>query len=68
MIKDEVYDKLSVFKDGKSFSELLDELVEGSKAAKMARLRKYFGIIKSKKANEMYGTIKKIRKEFVVDV
>lgn len=68
MIKDTVYEKLAVSKKDKSFSELLDELIEESRAAKMSRLRKYFGMISDKKAKEMSNSIKRIRKEFVINV
>lgn len=66
MIKDTVYRKLAVFKKDKSFSEVLDELVEASKAAKLERLKKYFGVISDKEARAMNAAAKRLRKELVV--
>ncbi len=68
MIKDTAYGKLAAYKKNKSFSEILNELIEGSKTAKMAKLKQYFGSISDKKAKEMSRTIKRIRKEFVINV
>lgn len=67
MIKDEVYEKLSTYKENKSFSEVLEELVDESRSAKIKRLRKYFGGMSQKKAGEILSTSKKIRNEFVIN-
>lgn len=64
MIKDTVYRKLSEVKNSKSFSELLDELVEESKTSKLSRLKKYIGIITEKEADSMEKASKKFRREF----
>ena len=64
IIKDTVYRKLSEVKNSKSFSELLDELVEESKTSKLSRLKKYIGIITEKEADSMEKASKKFRREF----
>lgn len=66
MIQDTVYKKLSALKKSKSFSKILDELVEESKNAKIARIKKYFGITKKNDAKVMKSRAAKVRSEFEV--
>jgi predicted CopG family antitoxin len=66
MIQDTVYRKLAVLKKKRSFSEVLEELVEESKAVKQARLRRYFGIVKDEDAKTMKAKAAKIRSELEV--
>ncbi len=66
MINDVVYEKLSVVKDNRSFSELLGELLAESRAARLYTLRKYFGVVGDKEAKAMRAASRKIRKELVI--
>jgi len=64
MIKDEVYEKLLSIKGNASFSEVIARLIEESKRAKIARLKKYFGILSKNEAEELEKIARKIRNSF----
>lgn len=66
MIEDRVYRKLRSVKGTKSFSKLLDALVEESMDIKKAKLRKYFGAISKEEAERWKYAIGEIRKNFKV--
>lgn len=68
MIEDRVYRKLRSVKGTKSFSKLLDALVEESRSIKKAKLRKAFGTLSKEKAEDMEYAINEIRKNFKVRV
>ncbi len=66
MITDEVYRKLAVVKGGRSFSELLDEMLAGAKKERNARLARFFGILSDKEAVEMRNNVAEFRRNFKV--
>lgn len=68
MIEDRVYRKLRSVKGTKSFSKLLDALVDESMNIKKARLRRYFGSISDEQAERMQYAIGEIRKNFRVRI
>ncbi|QGA54309.1 antitoxin [Sulfolobus sp. E5-1-F] len=45
MIRDDVYKKLVEIKGDRSFSEVIDELIEDSKEVRNRRLMRFFGIL-----------------------
>ena len=49
MIRDDVYKKLVEIKGDKSFSEIIEELIEESLTVRRRKLEKYFGILSDKK-------------------
>jgi predicted CopG family antitoxin len=66
-ISDEVYEKLSKLKKGRSFSKTIDELIEFYEANKKGNkeiLREMFGTISEGEANELEKEIIKFRKSF----
>lgn len=63
MIRDDVYKKLVEIKGDKSFSEIIEELIEESLILRRRRkLEKYFGILNGEEAEEMMKEIKEVRK------
>lgn len=66
MITDEVYRKLAEVKGGRSFSELLDEILASVKKERNERLRRFFGILSDKEADEMRKNVAEFRKNFKV--
>lgn len=62
MIRDDVYKKLVEIKGDKSFSEIIEELIEESLVLRRRKLEKYFGILNGEKAEEMMKDIKEVRK------
>jgi predicted CopG family antitoxin len=66
-ISDEVYEKLSKLKKGRSFSKTIDELIEFYEANKKGNkeiLQEMFGTISEEEANELEKEIIKFRKSF----
>ncbi|MDT7865021.1 MAG: antitoxin VapB family protein [Thermoproteota archaeon] len=66
-ISDEVYEKLSKLKKGRSFSKTIDELIEfyeSNKKGSKEILREMFGTISEEEANELEKEIIKFRKSF----
>ncbi len=68
MIEDRVYRKLRSVKGTKSFSKLLDALVEESKSIKKAKLKKYFGTLSKEEARQWEYAMGEIRKNFRVRI
>jgi len=62
MIRDDVYKKLVEIKGNKSFSEIIEELIEESLILRRRKLEKYFGILNGEEAEEMMKEIKEVRK------
>ncbi|ACR41240.1 antitoxin VapB family protein [Saccharolobus islandicus] len=62
MIRDEVYRKLVEIKGDKSFSDLIEELIEESLSLRRKKLEKYFGILSEEEAEELEREIKEMRK------
>jgi predicted CopG family antitoxin len=66
-ISDEVYEKLSKLKKGRSFSKTIDELIEFYEANKKGNkeiLQEMFGTISEEEATELEKEIIKFRKSF----
>ncbi|ACP37421.1 antitoxin VapB family protein [Saccharolobus islandicus] len=62
MIRDEVYRKLVEIKGDKSFSDLIEELIEESLSLRRKKLEKHFGILSEEEAEELEREIKEMRK------
>ncbi|WP_432518179.1 antitoxin VapB family protein [Saccharolobus islandicus] len=62
MIRDDVYKKLVEIKGDKSFSEIIEELIEESLTLRRRKLEKYFGILNEEQAEEIMKEIKEVRK------
>ncbi len=62
MIRDDVYKKLVEIKGDKSFSEIIEELIEESLTLRRRKLEKYFGILNEEEAEEIMKEIKEARK------
>ncbi|ADX81784.1 VapB-type antitoxin [Sulfolobus islandicus HVE10/4] len=62
MIRDEVYRKLVEIKGDKSFSDVIEELIEESLSLRRKKLEKYFGILSEEEAEELEREIKEMRK------
>ncbi|MEJ2781033.1 antitoxin VapB family protein [Stygiolobus sp. CP850M] len=63
MIKDEVYKKLVEIKGDKSFSDVIEELIEESLSLRKKRLERYFGILSKEDAEELIKKIKEMREK-----
>ncbi|AHC50950.1 antitoxin [Sulfolobus acidocaldarius SUSAZ] len=66
-ISDDVYDKLSKLKKGRSFSETINELIEfynKNKKGNKDVLLQMFGILNEEEATEMANETLNIRKSF----
>jgi len=62
MIRDDVYRKLNEIKGNKSFSDIIEELIEESLSLRKKKLEKYFGILSEEEAKELEREIKEMRK------
>jgi len=62
MIRDDVYKKLVEIKGDKSFSEIIEELIEESLTLRRRKLEKYFGILNEEEAEEIMKEIEEARK------
>jgi len=62
VIRDEVYRKLNEIKGNKSFSDIIEELIEESLSLRKKKLEKYFGILSEGEAEELEKEIKEMRK------
>jgi len=62
MIRDSVYRKLNEIKGDKSFSDIIEELIEESLSLRKKKLEKYFGILSKEEAKELEREIKEMRK------
>ncbi|MEJ2778403.1 antitoxin VapB family protein [Stygiolobus sp. RP850M] len=63
MIRDEVYKKLVEIKGDKSFSDVIEELIEESLSLRKKRLERYFGILSKEDAEELMKKIKEMREK-----
>jgi len=62
VIRDDVYRKLNEIKGNKSFSDIIEELIEESLSLRKKKLEKYFGILSKEEAKELEREIKEMRK------
>jgi predicted CopG family antitoxin len=62
MIRDDVYNKLARIKGNKSFSDIIEELIEESISLQRVKIEKYSGILKEKEAEELKKEIYETRK------
>jgi predicted CopG family antitoxin len=62
MIRDDVYNKLARIKGNKSFSDIIEELIEESISLQRKKIEKYSGILKEKEAEELKKEIYETRK------
>ena len=62
MIRDDVYNKLARIKGNKSFSDIIEELIEESISLQRKKIEKYSGILKEKEAEELNKEIYETRK------
>jgi predicted CopG family antitoxin len=62
MIRDDVYNKLARIKGDKSFSDIIEELIEESINLRRKKIEKYFGILKDEEAEELKKEIYEMRK------
>jgi predicted CopG family antitoxin len=63
IVKDDVYRKLNEIKGNKSFSDIIEELIEESLSLRKKKLKKYFGILSKEEAEELEREIKEMRKK-----
>ena len=63
MISDDVYNKLARIKGDKSFSDIIEELIEESISLRRKKIEKYFGILKEEEAEELKKEIYEMRKD-----
>jgi len=63
MIRDDVYRKLNEIKGNKSFSDIIEKLIEESLSLRRKKLEKYFGILSEEEAKELEREIKEMRKK-----
>jgi predicted CopG family antitoxin len=63
MIRDEVYKKLVEIKGDKSFSDVIEELIEESLSLRKKRLERYFGVLSNEDAEELIKKIKEMREK-----
>jgi len=68
MIRDDVYRKLNEIKGNKSFSDIIEKLIEESLSLRRKKLEKYFGILNEKEAKELEREIKEMRKKTVESI
>ncbi|ABP95229.1 MULTISPECIES: antitoxin VapB family protein [Metallosphaera] len=64
VIEDDVYRKLVEIKGDKSFSEIIENLIEELKVARNKRLMKFFGILKEDEAKQLEEDVRSVREEF----
>ena len=62
MIRDDVYKKLVEIKGDKSFSEVIEELIEESVTLRKKKLERYFGILSEEEAKEILKAIEESRR------
>jgi len=63
MIRDEVYKKLVEIKGDKSFSDVIEELIEESLSLRKKKLERYFGVLSKEDAEESMKKIKEMREK-----
>jgi len=62
LIRDDIYKKLNEIKGDKSFSDIIEDLIEESLSLRKKKLDKYFGILSKEEAKELEREIKEMRK------
>jgi predicted CopG family antitoxin len=62
IVRDDVYRKLNEIKGNKSFSDIIEDLIEESLSLRRKKLEKYFGILSEGEAKELEREIKEMRK------
>jgi Uncharacterized ACR, COG1753. len=62
LIRDDIYKKLNEIKGDKSFSDIIEDLIEESLSLRKKKLDKYFGILSKEEAKELEIEIKEMRK------
>ena len=62
MVRDDVYRKLVEIKGDKSFSEVIEELIEESVSLRKKKLERYFGILSEEEAKEVLKAIEESRR------
>ena len=62
MIRDDVYRKLVEIKGDKSFSDVIEELIEESVSLRKKKLERYFGILSEEEAKEILKAIEESRR------
>ena len=62
IVRDDVYRKLNKIKGDKSFSDIIEDLIDESLSLRKKKLEKYFGILSEEEAEELEKEIKEIRK------
>ena len=60
-VRDEVYKKLAQFKGDRSFSDVIEELIEESVSLRK-KLERYFGILSEEEAKEILKAIEESRR------
>ncbi|BAB66160.1 antitoxin VapB family protein [Sulfurisphaera tokodaii] len=68
MIRDDVYKKLLEIKGDKSFSEIIEELIEESLSVRRKKIEKYFGILNEEEARGLAKEIEEMRKRTDEDI
>ena len=63
MIRDDVYKKLNEIKGNKSFSDIIEELIEESLSLRKKKLKKDFRILSKEETEELEKEIKEMRKK-----
>jgi predicted CopG family antitoxin len=63
IVKDDVYKKLNEIKGNKSFSDIIEELIEESLSLRKKKLKKYFGILSKEEDKKLEREIKEMRKK-----
>ena len=63
IVKDDVYRKLNEIKGNKSFSDIIEELIEESLSLRKKKLKKYFGILSKEEDKKLEREIKEMRKK-----
>ena len=62
MIRDDVYRKLVEIKGDRSFSDVIEELIEESVSLRKKKLERYFGILSEEEAKEILKAIEESRR------
>jgi len=63
MIREDVYRKLNEIKGDKSYSDIIEDLIEESLSLRKKKLEKYFGILSEEEAEELEREIREMRKK-----
>jgi predicted CopG family antitoxin len=63
LIRDDIYKKLNEIKGNKSFSDIIEELIEESLSLRKKKLEKYFGILNKEESEELEREIREMRKK-----